>query len=159
MAVRGVHVHHRPEPRAAPMAPTINIELDMPNTVVTFGTLRLDVIEKLTGKPLDQWFGNVLVSTEAGHHGSRCCHTLQFADGEGFEAPGFLALRNEGGQIKLAVPLTYASLVGPKLGIDGRVRGSLAEYTIPVDGRRLVEFDTPLGPVLIRANTEGVRTR
>jgi hypothetical protein len=50
-------------------------------------------------------------------------------------------------------------MVGERFG-EGRIRGgSLAEYTIPVGEPGLIKFDTPFGPIEIRANPEGVRAR
>lgn len=154
MAAPARGVHRRETPGVA-----VVVTLGIPNTTLTFGPLRMDAVEQLTGKSIESWLAPVLQSSSVTGDGQRRQYVLQFVDGEGFEIPGLMAVRNEGGALKMAVPLQHATTVGPYLGVEGRIVGSRAEYTLPTDGQKAIEFPTPLGAVSICASKGSVRVR
>jgi len=150
----------RVRPSGQPEQSSIDVTLEAPNMTVAFGVLRIDVMKQITGKSMEDWLKPVLTGSRVvGDEGARREYTLRFNEGEGFEIPGLLAARNRRGQFVLAIPLQHAASFGHHFGVEGRIVGSLAEYTLPTDGSRVVSFDTQLGAVTISAEQASVRGR
>lgn len=143
-----------------PEQSSIDVTLKAPNTTIAFGALRMDVVKQLTGKSMEDWLEPVLTGSRVmSDDCARREYTLRFDEGEGFEIPGLLAAHNRQGQLVLAIPLRYAASFGRHFGVEGQIVGSLAEYTLPTDGSRIVSFDTQLGAVTISAERASVQGR